>query len=50
MRVAIFDAFNGASGDMIISSLLNLALTEEDLKEIRDVLQLKIKFRVEEVK
>jgi uncharacterized protein (TIGR00299 family) protein len=49
MRVAIFDAFNGASGDMIISSLLGIALTEDDLKETVEELKLDLSFRVEEV-
>lgn len=50
MKVAIFDAFNGASGDMIVSSLLDLVLSEEELKEIIDTLNLNINFRVEVVK
>ncbi|MEM4156442.1 MAG: nickel insertion protein, partial [Archaeoglobaceae archaeon] len=45
-----FDAFNGASGDMIISAMLDLTLTEEDLREVRDLLDLNINFRIEEVK
>jgi len=50
MKVAIFDAFNGASGDMIISSLLGLSLTEEDLRRTVEELRLSLSFRVEEVK
>jgi len=50
MKVAIFDAFNGASGDMIISSLLGLTLTEEDLMEVKEALQLEVNFKVEGVK
>lgn len=50
MKVAIFDAFNGASGDMILSSLLGLSLSEEDLRETIDALNLNLSFRVEEVK
>ncbi|MDI9611347.1 MAG: nickel pincer cofactor biosynthesis protein LarC [Archaeoglobales archaeon] len=50
MKVGIFDAFNGASGDMIISAMLDLTLTEEDLREVRDLLDLNINFRIEEVK
>ncbi|MCX8172040.1 MAG: nickel pincer cofactor biosynthesis protein LarC [Archaeoglobaceae archaeon] len=49
MRVAIFDAFNGASGDMIISSLLDVSLTEDDLREICEDLKLELEFRVEVV-
>lgn len=49
MKAAIFDAFNGASGDMIISSLLGLSLSEEDLRETIDALNLNLSFRVEEV-
>ncbi len=50
MKVAIFDAFNGASGNMIISSLLGISLSEDDLRETIDALKLNISFRVEEVK
>ncbi|MEM4616186.1 MAG: nickel pincer cofactor biosynthesis protein LarC [Archaeoglobaceae archaeon] len=50
MKVAIFDAFNGASGDMIISSLLGISLSEIDLKEVVETLKLDLRFKVKEVK
>ncbi|MET1125078.1 MAG: nickel pincer cofactor biosynthesis protein LarC [Archaeoglobaceae archaeon] len=49
MKVAVFDAFNGASGDMIVSSLLGVALSEEDLKQIVETLNLNVDFEVKEV-
>lgn len=49
MRIAIFDAFEGAGGDMIVSSLLGLSLEEKDLEGIIEKLDLNISFRVEEV-
>ena len=36
MRVAIIEGSNGASGDMLIASMLGIVLEEEDLKKIRD--------------
>ncbi|MEM1579351.1 MAG: nickel pincer cofactor biosynthesis protein LarC [Archaeoglobaceae archaeon] len=50
MKVAIFDAFNGASGDMILSSLIGVSLTEEDLKETLDQLPIELSFKIEEVR
>lgn len=49
MKVAMFDAFNGASGDMIISSLLGISLNEDDLKEVVETLRLDLRFKVEDV-
>lgn len=50
MKVAIFDAFNGASGDMIIASLLGVSLEERDLREVVRVLSLDLGFEVKEVR
>ncbi len=49
MKVAIFDAFNGAGGDMIVASLLNTSLAESDLQEVVRILKLDIDFEVIEV-
>ncbi|MEM0350559.1 MAG: nickel pincer cofactor biosynthesis protein LarC [Archaeoglobaceae archaeon] len=49
MRVAVFDAFNGASGDMIVASLLGITLKEEDLRKTIDDLALEIEIEVREV-
>jgi len=49
MMVAIFDAFNGAGGDMIVASMLGVSLTEEDLKTIIQNLSINISFKVKEV-
>jgi hypothetical protein len=49
MRVAIIDGSNGASGDMIVSSMIDVALKEEDLEKIKDVLGLNLDFKIEEV-
>ncbi|MFN3384317.1 MAG: nickel pincer cofactor biosynthesis protein LarC, partial [Archaeoglobaceae archaeon] len=50
MKVAIFDAFNGASGDMIIASLLGVALKEEDLRRVVQNFSLELNFEVKEAK
>jgi len=49
MKVAIFDCFSGASGDMIIASMLDLALEESDLEDVRRVLKLDLDFKIKEV-
>ncbi|AGK62141.1 TIGR00299 family protein [Archaeoglobus sulfaticallidus PM70-1] len=49
MRVAIVDCFNGASGDMIIASLLGISLSESDLDRIAKLLDLNIEFSVKTV-
>jgi len=49
MKVAIFDAFNGASGDMIISALLGVSLDEDDLESVKNELSLDIDFEIGEV-
>ncbi len=46
MKVAIFDAFSGASGDMIVASLFGISLTRKDLQEIANSLKLEIEFKV----
>lgn len=50
MRVAIFDAFNGASGDMILSSLLGVTLEKEDLEKIVEDFSLELSFEIREVR
>jgi uncharacterized protein (TIGR00299 family) protein len=49
MRIAIFDAFSGAGGNMIISTLLGISLNEEDLSRIIKNLGLNVSFAVENV-
>ncbi len=49
MKIVIVDCSNGASGDMIISSMLDVALSVEDLRRIKDILGLNLDFKVEEV-
>ncbi|MEM3927644.1 MAG: nickel pincer cofactor biosynthesis protein LarC [Archaeoglobaceae archaeon] len=50
MKVAIFDAFNGASGDMIIASLLGVTLKEQDLKKVVQSFSLELSFEIREVR
>ncbi len=49
MKVAIFDPFNGAAGDMIISTLLQSALSRSDLEEVVKSLDLNIDFEISDV-
>jgi hypothetical protein len=49
MKVAIFDPFNGAGGDMIVASLLGLSLSENDLKSVVNSLNLSVEFEVKDV-
>ena len=49
MRMAIFDCFSGASGNMITASLLNVTLTESDLEDVVKKLGLDISFSVKRV-
>ncbi len=49
MRIAIVDCSNGASGDMIVASMIDIVLSVEDLERIKDILALNIDFRIEEV-
>ena len=49
MRVAVVEGSNGASGDMLIASMLGIVLEERDLVKIKNELRLNIKFKVEEV-
>ncbi len=48
--MAIFDAFNGASGDMIVSSLYGVSIYKEDLEEVVNKLNLELSFKVKRVK
>ncbi len=49
MKVLVFDAFNGAGGDMIVASLLDVSLSPEDLKGVVEALKLDIRFDVKRV-
>ncbi|WP_456330662.1 nickel pincer cofactor biosynthesis protein LarC [Archaeoglobus sp.] len=49
MKVAIFDAFNGASGDMILASLLGVGIDEEEIKEVVSSLGIDVSFKVTNV-
>lgn len=49
MKVAIFDAFNGAGGDMILSTLIDSVITDSELRETIELFNLKLDFRVESV-
>ncbi len=46
MKIAIFDPFNGAAGDMIIATLLDLSLSKSDLEYVVTALNLDIEFEV----
>ncbi|AEA48092.1 nickel pincer cofactor biosynthesis protein LarC [Archaeoglobus veneficus] len=48
MKIAIFDGFSGAGGDMIVASLLGVSLSENDLSEIVSTLSLRVSVSVEE--
>ena len=47
MKIAVIDAFNGASGNMIIGALYDEVLSTDDMKRIVDELGLEVDFRVE---
>jgi len=49
MRVAIFDAFNGASGNMIVGSMVGITLSEQDLEDVIKKLKLDVDFRIKRV-
>jgi len=49
MRIAIVESSNGASGDMLIASMLGIVIDERDLRKIKDDLGLNLEFKVEEV-
>ncbi len=49
MKVAIFDPFAGAGGDMIVACLLGVSLKKKDLEEVISSLNLNLDFEVEEV-
>jgi hypothetical protein len=49
MKIAIFDPFNGAGGDMIVATLIGLSLTREDFRMVVDELNLNIHYEVREV-
>ncbi len=49
MKVAIIDAFNGASGNMIVGALYGISLTDEDLEFVKDSLGLEIEYEVKKV-
>ena len=45
MKLAIFDAFSGAGGDMIVASLLDVSLNQDDLARIPEVLGINVAVR-----
>ncbi len=49
MKVAIFDAFNGASGNMILASLLGVGIDEDEIKELVSSLGIDVRFKVTNV-
>jgi len=49
MKVSIFDPFNGAGGDMIVSALTGLSIEEEELFYIVNNLNLNLKIKIEDV-
>ncbi len=49
MKVAIFDPFSGAGGDMIVATLLGVSLSESDLMYIVKSLNLNIDFEIKSV-
>ncbi|AIY89121.1 nickel pincer cofactor biosynthesis protein LarC [Geoglobus acetivorans] len=50
MKMAIFDCFSGASGNMITGSLLNVTLSQDDLLDVVNSMGLNIELRLKEVK
>ncbi len=49
MKIAIFDAFNGAGGDMILASLLDVGISIEEIEAVVKALNLEIEYEVSEV-
>lgn len=49
MKIAIFDCFSGASGNMIIGTLYGITLDKKDMDEIVSSLGLNLDFEVREV-
>lgn len=49
MKLAIFDAFNGAGGDMIVASLLDISLSKDDIARIPEVLGINVRVRATKV-
>ena len=50
MKIAIFDAFNGAGGDMILASLLDVGISREEIDAAVKTLNLEVDYDVSEVK
>ena len=49
MRIAVIDAFNGASGNMIIGALYDEVIQREDIEKIVDELNLEVEYKIERV-
>jgi hypothetical protein len=49
MKLAIFDAFSGAGGDMIVASLLDVALDQDDLVRIPEILGIEVRVKASKV-
>ncbi len=49
MKLAIFDAFSGAGGDMIVASLLDISLSKDDIARIPEVLGINVRVRASKV-
>ncbi len=50
MKIAVIDAFNGASGNMIIGALYDEVIFHEDLERVVGELRLEVEFEVKRVK
>lgn len=49
MKISVFDPFNGAGGDMIVSALTGLSLTADDLHSIVNTLNLNLNVEIRKV-
>ena len=50
MRLAIFDCFSGAAGNMIVGTLLGVTLNKHDLEDVVKKLDLSIDFEIKQVR
>lgn len=49
MKIAVIDAFNGASGNMIIGALYDEVIQREDIEKIVEELSLEVECSIERV-
>jgi hypothetical protein len=49
MKLAIFDAFSGAGGDMIVASLLDISLNQDDIVRLPEILGIGVRVKVSKV-